>query len=143
MSSISGSLPAIDPRAVPSLSQSDLELMADSIPHIVWMAAVDGSTDYLNQRGLDYSGYGPEANVSWDEGELVHPDDAKRERRAWEHAIGTQTPYNLDYRLRRFDGEYRWHAFRALPITDGRGVVLRWIGTATDIEDAKRSEADL
>jgi diguanylate cyclase (GGDEF)-like protein/PAS domain S-box-containing protein len=126
-----------------SLTDSDLRFITESIPHIVWMAAPDGSTEYFNRQGTTYSGCAPEANCGWDWVSLVHPDDAIRARLAWGHATRTQTPFRLDYRIRRFDGEYRWHTFRALPFIDDRGALFKWIGTATDIEDAKRSEAGL
>jgi PAS domain S-box-containing protein len=126
-----------------SLTDSDLRFITESIPHIVWMAAPDGSTEYFNRQGTTYSGWPPEANCGWDWVSLVHPDDAIRARLAWGHATRTQTPFRLDYRIRRFDGEYRSHTFRALPFIDDRGALFKWIGTATDIEDIKRSEAGL
>ncbi len=121
------------------MADADLRLIAESIPHIVWMADADGATDYLNRQGTTYTGLAPEANFGWDWVSLVHPEDADRGRRAWEYATQTQTALRLDYRIRRFDGEYRWHAFRSLPIRDEHGVVVRWIGTATDIDDDRRS----
>jgi diguanylate cyclase (GGDEF)-like protein/PAS domain S-box-containing protein len=126
-----------------SLTDADFRLIAESIPHIVWMAAPDGSTEYFNRQGTTYTGYPADGTYGWNWVSLVHPDDADRARLAWEHATRTQTPYRLDYRIRRLDGEYRWHAFRGLPIRDQRGVVVKWLGTATDIEEAKHLEADL
>ncbi len=123
----------------PFLADADLWLMAESIPHIVWMAGPDGATEYFNRQGATYTGQAPDANYGWDWVALVHPDDAERARNAWEHATRTQAPYQLDYRIRRFDGEYRWHAFRGLPIRDDHGAVVKWIGTATDIDDERRS----
>jgi DNA-binding CsgD family transcriptional regulator len=66
---------------------------------------------------------------------MVHPDDAERARVGWEHSTRTRTPFDLMYRIRRSDGEQRWHAFRALPARGANGQVLRWIGTADDIHD--------
>ena len=122
---------------------TDVRLIAEAIPHIVWMATPDGSVDYFNGQGATYTGYPAEAIFGRAWVSLVHPDDADRARLAWEHATRTQTSYRLDYRFRRFDGEYRWHAFRALPICDDLGVVVKWIGTATDIDDAKQLEGSL
>ncbi|MDQ1481296.1 MAG: hypothetical protein QOI44_2157, partial [Actinomycetota bacterium] len=124
----------------PFLADADLRLIAESIPHIVWMAAADGSSTYLNRQGADYAGHALDVNAP-DWVALLHPDDAERATCAWEHAARTQTPYRLDYRIRRFDGEYRWHAFRGLPIRDEQGAVVKWIGTATDIDDERRSNA--
>jgi diguanylate cyclase (GGDEF)-like protein/PAS domain S-box-containing protein len=126
-----------------SLSDADFGRLAEAIPHIVWMAGPDGTTEYFNGQGVIYTGCPAEASFGWNSASLVHSADAERVRLAWAHATRTQTPFRLDFRIRRFDGEYRWHAFRGLPIGDERGGVVRWIGTATDIEDAKRLEADL
>jgi two-component system, NtrC family, sensor kinase len=138
MSNASTPRPAVDADAGTSLSRSDRELIAESIPHIEWMVALDGSIEYLNRRGIEYTGFSPEADDGWGWAWLVHPDDADPARRAWEQGTRTGAPYEAEYRIRRADGQFRWHAFRALPITDERGAVLRWIGTATDIESGKR-----
>jgi two-component system NtrC family sensor kinase len=126
-----------------SITDADFVLIAESIPHIVWMAAPDGITEYFNRRGSDYTGLPPEANYGWDWLRLVHPDDAERAQRSWEHAIRSQTVYELEYRIRRFDGQYRWHSFRGLPVRHTDGHVIKWIGTCTDIEDRKRLEENL
>jgi diguanylate cyclase (GGDEF)-like protein/PAS domain S-box-containing protein len=125
-----------------SIGDADLALIAESIPHIVWMAAPDGSTEFLNRQGTTYTGRPAEANSGWDWLRLVHPDDVDRSRQAWEQAVRTTAPFRLDYRIRRHDGAYRWHTARALPIRDELGVVVRWVGTATDIDDAKLRESD-
>jgi diguanylate cyclase (GGDEF)-like protein/PAS domain S-box-containing protein len=124
------------------LAEADLRLIAESIPHIVWMAAADGSSTYLNRQGTTFTGRtlrDGDGDPDWVA--MLHPDDVDSARQAWEHASRTQTPYRVDYRIRRFDGEYRWHAFRGLPIRDDHGVVVKWIGTATDIDDERRSYA--
>jgi diguanylate cyclase (GGDEF)-like protein/PAS domain S-box-containing protein len=126
-----------------AVTDADFRLAAEAIPHIVWTAAPDGSTEYFNGQGTRYTGRPAGVDPGWDWVSLVHPDDADQTRIAWEHAARTKTSYRLDCRIRRFDGEYRWHAFRARPICDQRGTVLKWIGTATDIDDAKQLEADL
>ena len=126
-----------------ALDVDDLSLIAESIPHIVWMASADGATTYFNRRGTDYTGFPREANYDWDWVNLVHPDDAERARVGWEHATTTETPYVLEYRIRRHDGAFRWHAFRALPIRGHDGKVSTWIGTATDIDEQKQLELSL
>src|SRR5207237_1273057 len=103
------------------------------IPHIVWMADGDGSTDYFNGMGTDYTGLPPQANYGWGWVELVHPDDAPRARLGWEYATRTVTPFALSYRILRHDGEFRWHAFRALPVRGAEGEIVKWIGTADDV----------
>lgn len=117
--------------------------MADSIPHIVWMARPDGSTAYVNRRGTEYTGLAPDAASGWDWMTLVHPDDADHARQGWEQATGTGTPFAMEYRIGRADGEFRWHAFRSQPIMGPDGRTVAWIGTATDIDDRKRLEDSL
>jgi len=111
-------------------------LIADSIPHIVFTATSDGSTDYLNRQGTSYTGQPAEINYGWDWLSLVHPADVARARDAWVTSKRTGAAYRLDYRIRRFDGQYRWHAFRARPVRGSDGGIMKWIGTATEIEDA-------
>jgi len=118
-------------------------MIAESMPHIVWAASPDGATTYFNRQGTDYTGCPRETNYDWNWVTLVHPEDAERARRAWEHATMTGTDYLLEYRIRRFDGVFRWHAFRAIPHRDADGEIDLWIGTATDIEDLKKQELAL
>jgi PAS domain S-box-containing protein len=117
------------------LSRAAFEEIAESIPHIVWLAGPDGATDYFNELGTEYTGLPRQANYGWGWVELVHPDDAERARLGWEQATRTATPFDLTYRIRRSDGQHRWHAFRALPVRNAEGEILRWIGTADDLED--------
>jgi PAS domain S-box-containing protein len=116
------------------------EMIAESIPHIVWTASPDGATTYFNQHGTDYTGCPREINYAWNWVTLVHPADAERAARGWAHATMTGTDYMLEYRIRRFDGVFRWHSFRAIPLRDAVGEIDLWIGTATDIEDQKQQE---
>jgi PAS domain S-box-containing protein len=120
-----------------------VNLIIDSIPHIVWTASPDGLTTYVNGFCAEYTGLPREANYEGNWLELVHPDDRVRAERAWLHAVGAQTEFMLQYRLHRSDGVFRWHVVRALPLRKADGVIHMWIGTATDIEDEKRLELSL
>jgi PAS domain S-box-containing protein len=119
------------------------ELIAESIPHIVWTASPDGATTYFNRQGTDYTGCSREANYEWNWVMLVHPEDVDRAAQSWHHATATGTDFLLEYRIRRFDGVFRWHAARANPLRDAAGEIELWIGTATDIEDQKQLELAL
>jgi two-component system, NtrC family, sensor kinase len=125
------------------VTEQSFREIAESIPGIGWFAGPDGSTRYVNRRCAEYTGREPDANHSWNWESLVRCDDALRARRGWEHVVRTQADYALDYRIRRADGEFRWHAFRALPMRDAKKHVVGWIGTATDIEDQVRLQEDL
>jgi len=123
--------------------RADFEVIAESIPHIVWLAEPDGFTDYFNERGTEYTGLPRQANYGWGWVEMVHARDADRARLGWEVSARTTTPFELSYRIRRSDGEYRWHAFRALPVRGPDGEVVKWIGTADDLaESPGADEAD-
>ncbi|HEV7679820.1 MAG TPA: HD domain-containing phosphohydrolase [Candidatus Dormibacteraeota bacterium] len=121
----------------------DYQLIAEAIPHIVWLATPDGSIEYVNRRASDYTGLSREVTYGWGWLSMVHPEDRARVQAAWERATRTETPYEIEYRLRRADATYRWFAFRSLPARDADGHTVRWIGTATDIQDAKRLKDEL
>jgi len=112
---------------------TSFEAVAEAIPHIAWLADAKGSTDYFNTLGTDYTGLPREVNYGWGWLDLVHPADAERARVGWAHASSTATAFELIYRLRGRDGEFRWHVFRALPIRGDDGEVQRWIGTADEL----------
>jgi PAS domain S-box-containing protein len=115
-----------------------MEVLAEAIAHIVWLADAEGATDYLNDRGTAYTGYPRPAHYGWGWLEVVHPDDAERARLGWQHATENAVPFELSYRLRGADGQFRWHDCRALPVRDNGGHIARWIGTADDLEDPTR-----
>ena len=117
--------------------------IVESIPHIVWMAARDGSIEYFNRWGIEYTGLSPQAGGARTWVWLVHPEDAERARCAWELASRTVAPYELEYRIRRADGQFRWHSVRGLPVTADDDRVVSWVGTATDFEDHKQLELSL
>jgi PAS domain S-box-containing protein len=131
----------VNSRTIPV--EADFEFIAESIPHMVWVSAPDGNTEYFNRIGSTYTGAPPEANHGWKWVELVHPEDAERARARWQEAVRTETPFAMEYRIRRYDGPFRWHVFRAQPVRDGDGRVTRWIGTATDVEDLQELAAEV
>src|SRR5208283_2500782 len=116
---------------------------AELMPHIVWMATPDQLIEYVNIQGTDYAGLPEEDLLGLKWLSVVHSDDVNRVQLAWETAARTQTSVGIECRFRRFDGQYRWHDVRSRPLLDDNGMIQKWIGTATDIEDAKRAEADL
>lgn len=112
--------------------------LADTMPQMVWSTLADGSHDYYNARWYEFTGM-PEGST---DGEgwagMFHEDDQPEAWKKWEHSLATGEPYEVEYRLRHRSGEYRWMIGRALPILDEEGVIQRWIGTCTDIEDQKQ-----
>jgi PAS domain S-box-containing protein len=124
-------------------SERDLSLIIETIPGLVWCAAPNGELNYLNQRILDYTGTsaGVWAQFGWKN--LLHADDAEATAQAWAHAVATGKPLEVQCRLRRFDGVYRW--FRALgqAAHNREGIVSRWYGLLIDIDDRKNMEEAL
>jgi len=116
----------------------DWELIAESIPHIVWMTDPDGSAEYVNRRGAEYFGCPPEALQAWDWVGFVHPDEVECVVSAWKDATRSQDSFELEYRMRRADGSFRWQVSRGQAVRGPDNSVVKWIGTITDIDDKKR-----
>jgi PAS domain S-box-containing protein len=120
---------------------AQFQALAQTLPNLVWTALPDGTADWFNDRVYEYSGREPGDILFGGWHELLHPDDLAPTIERWQHAIDTGGVYNVEYRLRRADGAYRWHLGRALPVFGADGRTLRWIGTATDIHAQKLAQA--
>jgi PAS domain S-box-containing protein len=119
----------------------DIRLVVDVIPTLAWSARSDGSADFFNQRWLDYTGLSAEQARDWGWTVALHSDDLDGLVDYWRSVLGSDKPGEIEGRLRRFDGVYRWFLFRATPSYDNDGRVVKWFGTNTDIEDRKRAES--
>jgi PAS domain S-box-containing protein len=117
--------------------------LADAMPQIVWGARPDGHIDYYNHRWYEFTGRreGADGDESW--ADVVHPYDQKEALDRWQAAIKSGNAYEIEYRLQRKDGEYRWYLTRALPVRDRSETISRWFGTCTDIHEHKRTEERL
>jgi len=130
--------------AVAALKHSNLrfDTLVEAIPQIVWSTDKDGKHDYFNRRWVEFTGIPPSAIKPDLWAQLVHPDDLDRVEQAWKDCLSTGKTYDIDYRFRYRDGTFRWLRVIAMPMRDGRGTILRWYGTSTDIEDAKLLQAE-
>ena len=123
-------------------SEDRLRLVIDTIPTLVWRAGPEGNPDFLNQPALDYTGLSlDQAAAGWPR--AFHPDDMASMLEKWRAIRKSGRRGGLEARLRRFDGEYRWFLFRAEPLRDELGNIVKWYGSSTDIEDRKRTEEAL
>ena len=124
-------------------SEARFKTFAQAMPNQVWSATPDGQLDWLNNQVLSYAGlrFDDLAGNKW--AQMVHPDDIDAASARWAEALSSSTLYETEFRLRRADGAYRWHIARAVPIKDSFGTTVRWIGTNTDVERQKASEAQL
>ncbi len=118
------------------------EMFAQTMPSMVWTSLPDGRIDWFNARVPEYCGI-PAAELKPDGWTPVHPDDMATATRLWLAALASGDRYVAEYRIRRHDGEYRWHITRAVPIRDADGAITRWIGTSADIQDQKSTEQAL
>ena len=118
--------------------ESRFQAIADSMPQMVWSTRPDGYHDYYNARWYEFTGMEPGSTDGEAWNDMFHPEDQDRARALWTRSLETGAPYEIEYRLRRHDGVYRWTLGRALPIRDAGGQITRWFGTCTDIDDAKR-----
>lgn len=124
-------------------SEEEFRTLAEAVPHHVWTARPDGKLNWFNPRIYQYAGAGI-GELDGDEwSRLVHPEDVPGAVAAWLHAIETGESYEIEFRLRRADGVFRWFLGRAVPVRDEKGGVVRWIGTNTDVHDQKTTEAEL
>jgi PAS domain S-box-containing protein len=119
--------------------EARLRTLADLIPQLVWTTRPDGYHDYYNERWYAYTGMARGSDDGWAFEPVLHPDDRAAALTLWRRSLETGEPYEIEYRLRRADGEYRWFIGRALPMHDDDGAVLRWFGTCTDVHDEKQA----
>jgi PAS domain S-box-containing protein len=108
------------------------------MPQLVFSTSPDGYADFHNQRFYEYTGSDPARSLRYGWLDALHPDDRQRARERWARSVETGEDYEIDYRLRRHDGVYRWFLGRALPTRDATGRIVRWFGTCTDVDDQKR-----
>ncbi|WP_051882348.1 PAS domain-containing sensor histidine kinase [Parvularcula oceani] len=125
--------------------EAEFRTMTEAMPQIVWATRPDGHHDFYNARWYEFTGV-PEGSTDgegWSD--LFHPDDQGEAWQRWRHSLATGEPYEVEYRLRHHTGVYRWTIGRALPVRDGEGSIVRWLGTCTDVHDLKlaKEHADL
>jgi formate hydrogenlyase transcriptional activator len=120
-----------------------LQAVIDTVPSFLWTSLPDGSKEYLNKRWYEYTGLTLEQGKGWGWKVVVHPDDLDRLIREWLALVEARNPGELETRIRRYDGEYRWFLIRVVPQLDTEGNLVRWFGSNTDIEDRKRAEQKL
>jgi PAS domain S-box-containing protein len=119
-------------------SESRFRELAEVIPHLVFEVNADGTAGYFNSAWVAYTGVAPgnfEQRL-----EFVHPEDRDHLYEVWQAASVAASLYECEFRFKRYDGQFRWFLARAVPVKDGSGNVLRWLGAATDIHDVKLAQ---
>src|SRR5580658_3653559 len=127
--------------AVRSTEQARQAQDVDAVPTLAWSARPDGSAEFFNRRWLDYTGRSAEEASDWGWIAALHPEDRDRLMDFWRRLLDSGEAGEIEARLRRHDGDYRWFLFRVEPVRDNCGGILKWYGANTDIEDRKCAEA--
>ena len=126
------------PRPAPAL---DVRLLVDNMPMLAWSSHADGSVDFVNQQWREYTGLSTEESHGPGLKAVVHPDDLPGLLQKWETQPEVNHAGEYEVRLRRSDGVFRWFSIRREPLHDRTGTLLRWYGTAADIENRKQTDA--
>ena len=119
------------------ISSNLYRTLTDVMPQMVWSTLPDGFHDYYNAQWYKFTGVpaGSTDGEAWNG--MFHPEDQDRAWERWRHSLATGENYEIEYRLRHHTGSYRWTLGRAQPVLNSEGKIIRWIGTCTDIHDAK------
>ena len=132
-------------RALDDLRNSETKLrqVIDTIPTLAWCNLPDGPNEFLNKRWHDYTGLSPEESHGWGWQVAFHPEDIPPLMGKWQELLVSGEPGEIEARLRRLDGVFRWFLIRVEPLRDGGGRIVRWYGTSTDIETLKQTQEKL
>src|SRR5437879_8057091 len=120
--------------------RDDARRMLDYLPVLSWRGLPDGSKDFFNARWHEYTGLSPAQAHGSGWHVTIQPDDVPAVARKWQEVVTSGNGGEIEARLRRFDGTYRWFLCRATPARDEKGSIVAWFGTDTDIEDRKNAE---
>jgi PAS domain S-box-containing protein len=125
------------------LSEVRLRQVIDTIPTLAWCNLADGPNEFLNKRWHEYTGLSPEESNGWGWQAAFHPDDLPSLMEKWRQLLVSGEPGEIEARLRRHDGVFRWFLIRVEPFRDETGKIMRWYGTSTDIEALKQTQEKL
>ena len=118
-------------------SETEFRALAEVMPQIIFTADPFGNIIYFNERWEEYTGATAQESLGKNWNLFHHPDDIKSVTKTWKESITNGTPYQIEFRLRGNDGQFRWFLARALPMRDEHGKINKWIGTNTDIHEQK------
>src|SRR5580704_7435695 len=120
-----------------------IRLVVDRIPAFTWSAHPDGSVEFVNQRWREYAGLSLEQSQGWGWQVAIHPEDLPALMQRWGELLVSGEPGNIEARMRRHDGVFRWFLIRFEPFRDETGKVVMWYGVSADIEDLKQIQERL
>lgn len=120
-------------------SEEDFKTLANSIPSFVWVCDEHGSAIFQNRTFVNYTGLNEDELAAWGWKKILHQDDLESTLAVWQKCINEGGEYRHRYRLRRFDGVYRWYLALGVPVRDEAGKIVRWFGNCTDIDEQTRA----
>jgi formate hydrogenlyase transcriptional activator len=126
-----------------SVQSMDIRLIVDKIPAFTWSAHADGSVEFVNQRWREYAGLSAEESQGWGWQAAIHPEDLPSLMEKWRELLRSCEAGDIEARMRRHDGVFRWFLIRFEPYRDETGKIVMWYGVSTDIETLKRTEEKL
>lgn len=124
-------------------SEHRFRVLSESIPQIVWRATPDGNLDYFSGQWWAYSGMNFEQSVGQGWANAIHPGDRENLGTHWAYSLATGERYQVEARVRRADGIYRWFLIRAVPLRNEAGALTQWMGTCTDLQEQKETQEQL
>ncbi|MCF4969867.1 PAS domain-containing protein [Nostoc sp. CMAA1605] len=123
-------------------SEEHYRYLSNVVPHLVWICNPQGECEHLNQRWYEFTGRTIEQSLGFGWKDVIHPDDLAVVMREWTKVMHIGEPYEQEMRYRKYDGSYRWHLVRAIPIKNQQGEIRQWFGSSTDIDDYKQLQAE-
>ncbi len=125
-------------------SELRYRILVETLPQLVWTCLPDGQCDYLSQQWVDYTGISVDEQLgfAWLD-RVIYPEDRERISAHWMGAVEGKNPYDIEYRIRRHDGVYRWFKTRGTSVRAEEGKISYWFGTCTDIDDERQAADEL
>lgn len=117
--------------------------LANSMPQLVWTANPDGTVDYYNERYRDFGGISPGEKGEWSWSPAVYSEDYKKTIDSWSDSVRMGTSYQIEHRIQHTDGSWHWYLSRCIPVRNEMGYIIKWYGTATNIDSTKNAQLAL
>jgi PAS domain S-box-containing protein len=117
--------------------------LTEALPQLVWTTTPDGACDYLSTQWREYTGIPESDLLGWRWLDVLHPEDRGTIRQFWTDSVAGRGLYDVEFRVRRWDGVYGWFKTRGVPIRDSAGNIFKWFGSCTDITDLRQTEEAL
>lgn len=134
-----------DPSAdeAPPTGEEWFRWLPELLPQLIWTCRGDGPCDYLSPQWVRYTGIPAQDQLGYAWLDQLHPEDRPRVQQAWAAIAPSGRQFDIEFRIRRYDSVYRWFKTRATPLRNAAGVVVKWFGSNTDIQDLRDAESAL